>query len=240
MGLKGKKGILEIDVGGDLSSSFTLSQSGRSLQLGPGTGYVIGQNGIKSSPLSAQQKPDTDVMGADELQLSDLSFVKVLGRGVTGPVHLAVHTPTDRKMAIKVLPIVDQAQRHQLMKELAAMTELANPHFVALHGAFYDRDAVYLALEFMDTGSLADLAKDAGPMPEPVIASIAVEILLGLQFMHKKHMIHRDLKPGNILLNSEGGVKIADFGESVSLSQTLATAGSWVGTMSYMSPERIQ
>ena len=79
-----------------------------------------------------------------------------------------------------------------------------------------------------------------GPLSEPMLAAITQPVLQGLAYLHRElHVIHRDIKPSNILVDMAGNIKIADFGVSGNLAHTLATCVSWVGTVHYMSPERI-
>jgi len=88
----------------------------------------------------------------------------------------------------------------------------------------------------MDRGTLADLMHRAGPIPEPILAKLTLEILRGLNYLHKKlHLIHRDIKPQNILINSKGEIKITDFGVSGEIANTVALAKTFVGTVKYMS-----
>ena len=109
------------------------------------------------------------------------------------------------------------------------------------YGAFIKEGKVNIALEFMDAGSLAHILKEVGKMTEPLIGMITIQILEGLNYLHKTMKVaHRDIKPANILLNKNGVIKIADFGVSGQMESTLETMSSWVGTMSYMSPERLQ
>jgi len=97
-----------------------------------------------------------------------------------------------------------------------------------------------MVLEYMDHGSLADCLTAHGPLPEPVLSSITKTLLGGLKHLHQQlRIVHRDIKPGNILLNSAGQAKLADFGMSGQLANTLSHLASWVGTAAYMSPERI-
>lgn len=96
-------------------------------------------------------------------------------------------------------------------------------------------------LEYMNAGSLADALKVVNTMREPQLACIAKQVLQGLQYLHKeRRIIHRDIKPSNILLNEEGECKIADFGVSGQLESSIDAKLSFVGTVTYMSPERIQ
>ena len=92
----------------------------------------------------------------------------------------------------------------------------------------------------MDGGSLEDLVKAGGCDDEVVLSSIAHNVLQGLSYLHARHKLHRDIKPGNLLMNSKGVVKIADFGVSKNTAGTSDLSKTFVGTVGYMSPERIQ
>lgn len=88
----------------------------------------------------------------------------------------------------------------------------------------------------MDKGTLADLLSRVQKIPEPILGRVTHDILAGLTYLHKKlHLMHRDLKPQNILINSAGQIKITDFGVSRELESTQAYANTFVGTVNYMS-----
>ena len=145
-------------------------------------------------------------------------------------------------LALKIIPVeADEAKRKAILLELKALHEASHPSIVSFYCAFYREGAVHVALEYMDA-SLLDISRGAGAsLPEPVLAAIALPVLHGLVYMHReKHIIHRDIKPSNLLVDGLGNVKIADFGVSGELHHTLAKCASWVGTVHYMSPERIQ
>ncbi|KAG4387899.1 hypothetical protein AAZX31_09G064200 [Glycine max] len=92
----------------------------------------------------------------------------------------------------------------------------------------------------MDGWSLEDLLSKVKKIPESYLAAICKQVLKGLMHLHhQKHIIHRDLKPSNLLINHRGEVKITDFGVSVIMENTSGQANTFVGTYSYMSPERI-
>lgn len=108
------------------------------------------------------------------------------------------------------------------------------------YGAFIKEDKVLIALEFMDGGSLANVLKKVGKIKEDMLGIITVQILRGLEHLHKVMKVaHRDIKPANILLNKNGIVKIADFGVSGQMENSADCMSSWVGTLAYMSPERL-
>lgn len=94
-------------------------------------------------------------------------------------------------------------------------------------------------MEYMSTGSLQDIVLRGGCQNEKILARLAVGVLRGLAHIHKKNMIHRDIKPHNLLTNRQGEVKISDFGLARTLNDNLSSAKTFVGTLLYMAPERI-
>eukprot|EP00276_Gloeochaete_wittrockiana_P021902 CAMPEP_0184349714 /NCGR_PEP_ID=MMETSP1089-20130417/36429_1 /TAXON_ID=38269 ORGANISM="Gloeochaete wittrockiana, Strain SAG46.84" /NCGR_SAMPLE_ID=MMETSP1089 /ASSEMBLY_ACC=CAM_ASM_000445 /LENGTH=390 /DNA_ID=CAMNT_0026682131 /DNA_START=39 /DNA_END=1211 /DNA_ORIENTATION=+ len=186
---------------------------------------------------------DTEPPIAD-LNIQDLKLLDVVGQGSSGVVQRALHTRTGRILAIKVVPLntKEDKVRKQILLELRTLHDSACKYIVSFHGAFYNEGAISIALEYMDGGSLLDLVKMNGPIPENMLAHITIQILKGLAYLHKeKHIIHRDIKPSNFLINSRGQVKISDFGVSGQLASSLSSeqCASWCGTVCYMSPERI-
>jgi len=109
------------------------------------------------------------------------------------------------------------------------------------YGAFISEGCVNIALEYMNLGSLQDILRNVGRISESVMGIITFQILKGLEYLHKEmKIIHRDIKPSNILINRNGGIKIADFGVSGIIENSTDGKTSWVGTIIYMSPERVR
>lgn len=118
------------------------------------------------------------------------------------------------------------------------MVGCQSDYIINSFGAYADRERhqIYLALEFMDLGTLDDLYCHKHTLPEQVLGAISYQVLKGLHYLHKKaRVIHRDIKPTNLLVNSQGQVKIADFGVSGSFEFTLEKKSTWAGTKLYMS-----
>lgn len=181
------------------------------------------------------------------LSIEDIAFdgdVK-LGAGAGGVVIKGIIKSTGVPIAIKTIKVDDKPKREQLLNELKGLVQSQGcPQLVQWYAGFVNKNtnSVYVALEFMDLGSLADLTRRLGGrgVPPPQLACIARQVILGLQHLHNAHLLHRDIKPHNILHNTNGEVKLTDFGISKDLDTTLAMAGTFVGTVTYMSPERCQ
>lgn len=174
-------------------------------------------------------------------QLADLTMIKQVGHGSGGHVYKALHVPSKRVVALKIITLdVKEGVRKQIILELKTLYRNQSEYVVSLYDAFYNEGSIYIALEYMDGGSLADLLKANGKIEERILANVTTQVLKGLVYLHKTlHLIHRDIKTSNLLLNTKGKVKIADFGVSGQLAHTLSQAVTWVGTVTYMSPERI-
>jgi len=175
-----------------------------------------------------------------ELCDEDLEKLGELGSGNGGVVMKVRHIPTQLIMARKLIHLeVKPATKKQIILELKVLHECNFPHIVGFYGAFYNDGEISICMEYMDGGSLDLILKKAGRIPEPILGKITDAVLKGLNYLREKHsIIHRDVKPSNILVNSSGEIKICDFGVSGQLIDSMAN--SFVGTRSYMSPERLQ
>ncbi|PZC84057.1 hypothetical protein B5X24_HaOG206403 [Helicoverpa armigera] len=175
-------------------------------------------------------------------ELSDDDFEKLgeLGQGNGGVVMKVRHKSTGLIMARKLIHLeVKPAIKKQIIRELKVLHECNFAHIVGFYGAFYSDGEISICMEYMDGGSLDLILKKAGRIPESILGTITSAVLKGLSYLRDKHAImHRDVKPSNILVNSNGEIKICDFGVSGQLIDSMAN--SFVGTRSYMSPERLQ
>ena len=152
-------------------------------------------------------------------------------------------------LAIKSIKLYDKNTRNQFKNDLKVLLGSSNrcENIISFYGAFVTEGNVKILLEFMNIGSLDKILRDIKKkklsppcIPESILSKITKQILLGLRYLHKeKHQIHRDIKPANILMNSAGIVKLTDFGISRSLENNQIYSKTFVGSRSYMSPERI-
>lgn len=179
-------------------------------------------------------------LGQAAMKADDLREIGDLGAGNGGSVKKVTHLPTGTTMAKKIVLIdAKPSVRKQILRELHILHGCHDPHIVSFYGAFVTDPNVCICLEFMDKGSLDGIYKKTGPIPIDVIGKIAFSVLSGLTYLYDVHrIIHRDIKPSNILANSSGEIKICDFGVSGELINSIAD--TFVGTSTYMSPERIQ
>ncbi|KAG6130240.1 hypothetical protein E4U38_004590 [Claviceps purpurea] len=144
---------------------------------------------------------------------------------------------TGKMMAMKEIRLeLDDAKFTTILKELVILHECVSPHIIDFYGAFYQEGAVYMCIEYMDGGSIDKLYADG--IPEHILRKITYSTVKGLKSLKDEHnIIHRDVKPTNILVNSRGQVKICDFGVSGNLVASIAKTN--IGCQSYMAPERI-
>lgn len=175
-----------------------------------------------------------------ELNSEDFEKLAELGAGNGGVVTKVLHKPSGLIMARKLIHLeIKPAIRNQIIRELKVLHECNSPYIVGFFGAFYCDGEISICMEHMDGGSLDQILRKAGRIPENILGKISIAVLRGLSYLRDSHdIIHRDVKPSNILVNSRGEIKICDFGVSGQLIDSMAI--SFVGTRSYMSPERLQ
>ncbi|XP_023832835.1 dual specificity mitogen-activated protein kinase kinase 2b [Salvelinus sp. IW2-2015] len=203
------------------------------------------QKKLEELDLDEQQKKRlenflTQKAKVGELKDDDFHRICELGVGNGGVVNKVCHKPSGLVMARKLIHLeIKPAIRNQIIRELQLLHECNSPYIVSFYGSFYSDGEISICMEHMDGGSLDQVLKEARRIPEEILGKVSIAVLRGLAYLREKHQImHRDVKPSNILVNSRGEIKLCDFGVSGQLIDSMAN--SFVGTRSYMSPERLQ
>ncbi|CAA0816146.1 Mitogen-activated protein kinase kinase 4 [Striga hermonthica] len=187
-------------------------------------------------PLPPSSAPSSLASSSNHLEYSELERVSRIGSGAGGTVYKVLHRPTGKAYALKVIyGNHEDAVRNQMRREIQILGGVDDPNVVRCHSLIDHNGEIQVLLEYMDRGSL-----EGTYIPhEPSLSDLSRQILCGLHYLHRRKIVHRDIKPSNLLINSRGVVKIADFGVSRILAQTMDPCNSSVGTIAYMSPERI-
>uniref|UniRef100_A0A4W4GVH1 mitogen-activated protein kinase kinase n=1 Tax=Electrophorus electricus TaxID=8005 RepID=A0A4W4GVH1_ELEEL len=164
----------------------------------------------------------------------DIQYQEQLGHGNGGTVYKAYHLLGKRVLAVKVIPLdITVELQKQIMSELEILYKCDSPYIITFYSAFFVENRISICTEFMDGGSLDVYRR----IPEHVLGRIAVAVVKGLTYLWSLKILHRDVKPSNMLVNTRGQVKLCDFGVSTQLVNSIAK--TYVGTNAYMAPERI-
>ncbi|HMM66432.1 MAG TPA: protein kinase [Dokdonella sp.] len=176
-------------------------------------------------------------------RLGHYDIVAELGRGGMGVVYKGHESSLNRYVAIKVLAdslAHDEGVKERFLREARSMAALNDPHIIQIYYIGEDEGQPFFVMEFVEGESLGTLLKREHKVPIGPAAKIIYQTALGLATAHDKGVIHRDIKPGNLMVSSRGTIKIADFGIALSnqdMSKKLTSTGEFVGTPGYLSPE---
>lgn len=189
---------------------------------------------------------------ADTLLLGDYVLLEPLGAGGMGQVFKARHRRMKREVALKILPPAVQQSPDfiaRFQREVEAAAKLTHPNVVTAYDAGESRGVHYLVTEYVPGQDLGALIKRQGPLPAETAVELLLQVAAGLDYAHRQGVIHRDIKPNNILVGRDGVVKVADLGlarllaspeQPAAAERGLTNTGAVMGTIDYMAPEQAE
>src|SRR5918996_3617514 len=174
--------------------------------------------------------------------LAEGRYLRELGRGGMATVHLARDSELDRPVAVKVLAghlSGDEDLRERFVREARMAAGLSHPNVVQVFDAGEEDGRLFIVMEYVPGVTLADELSRAGKLAPAAAVDLALQACAGLEHAHETGLVHRDVKPGNLLLREDGALKITDFGIARAVEATqLTQIGSVLGTAAYLSPEQ--
>jgi eukaryotic-like serine/threonine-protein kinase len=168
-------------------------------------------------------------------------IVRKLGTGGMANVYLAEDEVLGRRVAIKILNdrhAGDDQFVERFRREAKNAASLSHPNIVSIYDRGEAEGTYYIAMEYLDGRSLKELIVARGPAPVNVAIDYARQILAAIRFAHRHGIVHRDIKPHNVLVDAEGRLKVTDFGIARAGTSQMTEAGSIIGTAQYLSPEQ--
>ena len=157
-------------------------------------------------------------------------------------VYRCVDARLGREVAAKVMHeqyVHDEVFRERFRREARAMAQLSHPNLVNVYDFSASGGEVFLIMELITGGTLRELLAERGPMPPHAAAAVMRGMLTGLAVAHAKGMVHRDIKPDNVLIDTSSRVKLSDFGLVRAAAETTQSTDQIVGTVAYLSPEQV-
>jgi eukaryotic-like serine/threonine-protein kinase len=165
-----------------------------------------------------------------------------LGRGGMATVYLAYDEDLDRRVAVKVLESLagDGDGRRRFLREARLAAGLAHPNVVTVFDSGEHDGAPYIVMEYVEGGNLGELIARRGRLPAGEVVALGRQACAGLQHAHESGLVHRDVKPQNLLVRADGTLKVTDFGIAFSTEATrMTTDGTILGTAAYLAPEQV-
>jgi serine/threonine protein kinase len=171
--------------------------------------------------------------------------VRELGKGAMGVVYLGKDPVIGRLVALKTIRAAaedDLEQREfseRFLREAQAAGTLSHPNIVTVHDVGEEDETSFIAMEYVEGKNLKQLVREKAPLSWDRIAEIIAHVAEALDYAHRRGIVHRDVKPANIIITPDGAVKITDFGIAKIETSSLTETGQFLGTPNYMSPEQV-
>src|SRR3954452_8003282 len=168
-----------------------------------------------------------------------------VARGGMAEVYLAHDRLLDRPVALKVLfpeLSVDRSFVERFRREAQAAANLSHPNIVSVYDWGEEEGTYFIVMEYVDGRTLSAMLREEGPLLPDRAAGIGADVAAALAFAHRNQVIHRDVKPGNVIITNDGLVKVTDFGiaRAANSDENLTQTGAVMGTATYFSPEQAQ
>ena len=259
-GVSRQHAVVELETNGwmfvtDLGSSNGTFVGGKKIppnvrtRVPQGQSFSLGENEVSLDlrgiePDEAREAKRTKRLDAPLLPAEEFEMIGQIGRGASGRVYAVRQKMFDRTVAAKVLreqPALGEEDRLRFVREGRLASRIRSPYVVEVYDIRLSYGRIVLLMEFVDGPSLLDRLQ-SGPITVPQVLRIGQQVAQGLAAAHEAGVIHRDVKPGNILLSPQGVAKVSDFGIAKDLSGapggSLTKLGEGLGTLAYVSPEQ--
>lgn len=204
---------------------------------------IIRQVFLETSRLSltGDQLPATEEFPRGQLpasRLGDFRLVRELGRGGMGSVFEAVHVQRGHRVALKTLPAVTPETLHRFKREFRLAAELVHPNLVSLHTLESDGGQYFITMDMVAGLDFRSWLRPGNILDDQRLRAALPQLIAAVMALHAQGVVHRDLKPHNVLVTPEGRVVVLDFGLVAELAGATATLGKIAGTPTYMAPEQ--
>ena len=197
-----------------------------------GSGMTGGEMRVEREPFRRETNP--------RLSVESFDFVRVLGRGKFGEVWLGRDRASGETVAIKeIRHDFDEKQLRSIRLEIQIHSSLNHPNIVGFRGSFVEGGSYFVVLEYCERGSVGDLLRGRRGLGVDQAREIMKDLCNAVEYLHSKSIVHRDIKPGNLLLDKEGRAKLCDFGLSTTVGRLGPDDRTICGTPNYISPEMI-
>ncbi|KAK9115140.1 hypothetical protein Syun_021937 [Stephania yunnanensis] len=187
-------------------------------EKGDMTSTVIDEDApLEDDPVRSLRSSPSHAASKDRTSIDDFAIIKPISRGAFGRVFLAKKRTTGDLFAIKILKKADMIRKNaveSILAERDILISVRNPFVVRFFYSFTCRDNLYLVMEYLNGGDLYSLLRNLGCLDEDVARVYVAEIVLALEYLHSLRVVHRDLKPDNLLIAHDGHIKLTDFGLS--------------------------